>query len=88
MQRGLKVTKCQSTMTKKTWDKRIVICHESTSDENALIMICERDEKPQPSATACWKINMACHAAKLRTHALNYKKQASKGLMKIANDWQ
>ncbi len=55
-------------------------------DENALIMICERDEKPQPSATACWKINMACHAAKLRTHALNNKKQAFKGLMKIAND--
>jgi hypothetical protein len=31
-------------------------------------------------------INMACHSAKLWTHAVNNKKQASKGLMKIAND--
>jgi hypothetical protein len=41
----------QSTIIKKTFDKRVVICHKSASDKGALVMICGRDEEPRPSAT-------------------------------------
>ncbi len=43
----------------KEEDKKVVICHKLASDRGALFMMCGRDEKPQPSATACWKISMA-----------------------------
>jgi hypothetical protein len=37
----------------KEEDKKVVICHKLASDRGALFMMCGRDEKPQPSATAC-----------------------------------
>ncbi len=51
MQKWLMAIKEQSTITKKTFDKRVVICHKSASDKGALVMICGRDEEPWPSAT-------------------------------------
>jgi hypothetical protein len=60
MQRGFLAMKWQSTITKKTWDERAIICHKSTSDGNVLAMMCGRDEEPQPSVVAQWKIIMAC----------------------------
>jgi hypothetical protein len=51
-QRGLMAIKNQSTITKKSFDKKVVIYHKSTSDEGALVMICGRDEEPRPSVTA------------------------------------
>jgi hypothetical protein len=42
----------QSTITKKTFNERVVIYHKSASDECALVMICGRDEELQSSVTA------------------------------------
>jgi hypothetical protein len=59
MQRGFMTTKWQSTITKKKLkDESFVIYHKSTSDKDALAMMCERDEEPRP--IAYWKIAMAC----------------------------
>jgi hypothetical protein len=58
MQRGPMAMKWKSTITKKTQDEKIVICHKSVSDRGALAMICGRYEEPQPSVIARWKIVM------------------------------
>ncbi len=47
-----KAMKSRSTMTKKTWDKKVVFCHKSASDGGALAMMCGRDEEPWPSVEA------------------------------------
>jgi selenophosphate synthetase-related protein len=60
MQIGPKAMKWQSTITKKTKNKKAIICHKSANDGGALIMMCGRNEKPQPSAIAHWKIVMIC----------------------------
>jgi hypothetical protein len=52
--------KWRSMITKKTWDEKAVVCHKSTSDEGALVMMCGRDEFFWLSATIHWKIAMAC----------------------------
>jgi hypothetical protein len=33
-------------ITKKNQDEKIVVCHKSTNDKNALAMMCGRDEEP------------------------------------------
>jgi len=43
---------------KKLKDESFVIYHKSTSDKDALAMMCERDEEPPPIANL--KIAMAC----------------------------
>ncbi len=53
MQWGLMAMKWQSTIIKKIWDERGVICHKSASDEGALTMMGGRDEEPWPIALAC-----------------------------------
>jgi hypothetical protein len=60
MQIGPMVTKWQSTITKKTQDEKVVICHKLTSDGGALTMMCGRDEKPWSNAIGRWKIVMVC----------------------------
>jgi hypothetical protein len=35
----------------KAEDEKVVIYHKSGSDGSALVMMCARDEEPQPSAT-------------------------------------
>jgi hypothetical protein len=60
MQRRFMTMKWKSMITKKTQEKRIVICHKSASDGGALIMTCGRNEKFQPSAIARRRIIMAC----------------------------
>jgi hypothetical protein len=39
-------TKWQSTITKKTYDERAIICYKSASDKGAIAMMCGRDEEP------------------------------------------
>jgi hypothetical protein len=60
MHRGLIAMKWQPIITKKIQDKRIVICHKSTSDGSALTIMCGRDEQPWPNAATCWRITMVC----------------------------
>ncbi len=86
MQRGLMTMKWQSMITKKTWDKRVVIFHKSTSDGGALAMVCGRDEEPRSSVTVCWKIVMTCACYKTWTHVVDNKKQASRELKTILDD--
>ncbi len=71
MQRGLIAMKWQSTITKKTYNKRVVICHKSTIDGSALTMMCGRDEEPWPNATTRWRITMACTCC--RAMDMHYK---------------
>ncbi len=52
MQKGLMTTKWQSTITYKTLDEKVIICHKLASNRGALPMMCGRDEEPQPSAVA------------------------------------
>jgi len=52
MQRGLMTIKEEFMIIKKTFNKRVVICHKSANDKGALVMICERDEEHQPSVAA------------------------------------
>jgi hypothetical protein len=47
-------------ITKKTWDKRVVIFHKSTDDGGALAMMFGKDEEPQSSVVAHWKIVTTC----------------------------
>ncbi len=60
MQRGVKATKWQSMITKKTYYERAVICHKLAINEGAPTMMCGRNEEPWPSVTTCWKIATAC----------------------------
>jgi hypothetical protein len=60
MQIWPKAMKCWSMITKKNQDEKIVVCHKSASDKNALAMMCGRDEEPWPSTTAHWRIDVAC----------------------------
>jgi hypothetical protein len=57
-------TKWWSTITKKTQDKRIVICHKLVNDEGELAIMCGRNEEPQPNAIARIKIVIACACCK------------------------
>jgi hypothetical protein len=38
--------------------------HKLNSDGGTLVMMCGREEEPQPSVAACWKIVMACTCCK------------------------
>jgi hypothetical protein len=59
------------------------------SDGGALALICGRDEEPQPSVIACWRILVACACYKLQTCIVDSKKQALRGLKKIVDDaWE
>jgi hypothetical protein len=61
MQRGLIVMKWQTTITKKTSNEKLVICHKLTNNWSAqATMMCERDEEPRPNATTHYRIVMAC----------------------------
>jgi hypothetical protein len=69
MQIWPKVTKWWSMITKKTYDKRVVICHKLVNDGGALTMMCGRDEEPRPNVAACWRIVMAyAHYKAMETH--------------------
>jgi hypothetical protein len=48
---------------------KTVIYHKLGSDGGALVMMCGKDEEPQPSATTHWKIVMACACCRaMNTH--------------------
>jgi hypothetical protein len=49
-----------STITKKAWDEKTIIYHKLANDEGALAMMCGKDEEPEPSVVANWRIAMAC----------------------------
>jgi hypothetical protein len=38
---------------KKNLRKGAIIYHKSANDKGVLVMMCEKDEEPQPSATTC-----------------------------------
>jgi hypothetical protein len=38
--------KCQSTITKKILNEKVVMCHKLASNRGALAMMCGRDEEP------------------------------------------
>jgi hypothetical protein len=86
MQRKPMATKWQSTITKKTYDERTIICHKSASDEGVVAMMCGRDEEPwqvqQFDKESLWLV----HVVGLWTCTIDSKKQASKGLKKIVDD--
>jgi len=46
MQRRPMAMKWQSTITKKTYDERAIICHKLATHEGAIAMMCGRDEEP------------------------------------------
>lgn len=46
MKRRFMVMQWQSTITKKTWDEKVVIYHKSINDKGVLAMMCGRDERP------------------------------------------
>jgi len=57
------------------------------SDGAALVMMCGRDDKPQPSAITLFEeLLWLTHVVGLWTCVVDSKKQASRGLKKIAND--
>ncbi len=61
------------------------------SDEGALTMKCERNEKLQPSAINCWKIAMmhaTMHVTRLWTHTIDSEKWALMGLRKTVDNAQ
>jgi hypothetical protein len=60
MQIGPMATKLWSTIIKETSNERVVVCHKLTSDGSALTMMCERNEKPQPTIATRWRFVMAC----------------------------
>jgi hypothetical protein len=49
----------------------------------ALALMCGIDEEPQPSVVAHWRITMACHVARLWTHAIDNGKWILKGLRRL-----
>ncbi len=77
--------KWQSRITKKTKEKKTLICHKLASDRSALAMMCGRDEEPWPSASARWKIAMACACCKA-INVVDSGRWVSRGLKKTTND--
>jgi hypothetical protein len=57
-----------------------------TSDGSAVAMMCGRDEEPNQMEQLTEKSLWLAHVAKLWTHTIDNKKQASKGLKKIIDN--
>ncbi len=79
MQGWLMLTKWQSTITKKTHDKRVVTCHKSTSDRMAEQLWCVEEIKnfnqvQQFAEESLW----LAHVAGLWMHIVNCKKTSIK----------